>query len=129
MADYAGLVRRIARWLRRDGVLVFSIEHPIYTARLPSLGWMADRDGGRTGWAIDWYADEGPRREHWFVEGVRKYHRTLATLVNGLVDAGFVVQRVVEPVPSAERLAARPHDVDERRRPMFLLLRAMRGGT
>jgi SAM-dependent methyltransferase len=129
VADYAGLVRRIARWLGPDGVLVLSTEHPIYTARLPALGWMADRDGARTGWAIDWYSDEGPRREHWFAEGVRKYHRTLATLVNGLVDAGFVVQRVVEPVPSAERLAARPQDVDERRRPMFLLLRGMRAGT
>ncbi|MDQ3810920.1 MAG: hypothetical protein M3336_11570 [Chloroflexota bacterium] len=79
-------------------------------------------------WAIDRYADEDERRETWFVEGVRKYHRRLSTLVNGLVDAGFVVERVIEPVPRAEWLArARPDAVDEARRPMFVLLRASLG--
>jgi SAM-dependent methyltransferase len=129
VADYAALVRRIGAWLVPGGTLVFSTEHPIYTARLPDLGWVFDAQGERSGWAIDWYADEGARREHWFVEGVRKYHRTLGSLVNGLVDVGFRVERIVEPVPSAERLSQRPQDVDERRRPMFLLVRAVRVGT
>ena len=31
--DYRGLVGRIGRWLAPGGVLVFSTEHPIYTAR------------------------------------------------------------------------------------------------
>ena len=56
--------------------------------------------------------------------GVRKVHRTLATLINGIVDAGLVVERVVEPVPSEARLRAEPQVGDERRRPMFLLVRA-----
>lgn len=122
--DYAGLVRRVASWLKVEGVLVFSTEHPIYTARLPDLGWITDADGRRTGWAIDHYADEGPRTEHWFVDGVRKYHRTLATLINGVLDAGLRLDRVIEPAPDARRLESKPADVDERRRPMFVLLRA-----
>src|SRR5262245_45412168 len=126
VGDYRGLVARIARWLVPGGVLVYSTEHPIFTARLPDLGWIADGDGRRTGWALDRYADEGPRDEAWFVPGVRKVHRTLATLIDGLIEAGLAVDRVLEPMPSDEWLAAHPDASDERRRPMFLLVRAHR---
>jgi len=122
--DYAGLVSRIAAWLAPGGVLVYSTEHPIFTARLPGDGWILDDSGRRTRWGIDRYSDEGAREENWFVAGVRKIHRTMATLINGLVDAGLVVERVVEPVPSAEWLARHPQAQDERRRPVFLLVRA-----
>jgi 2-polyprenyl-3-methyl-5-hydroxy-6-metoxy-1,4-benzoquinol methylase len=126
VADYADLARRIGGWLAPGGVLVYSTEHPIYTARLPHHGWVLDQQGERTGWVLDHYADEGARQEHWFVSGVRKYHRTIATLLNGLLEAGLVIERVVEPVPRDEQLRRRPQDLDERRRPMFLLVRARR---
>ena len=106
------------------GVLVYSTEHPIFTARLPDNGWVLDGGGRRTGWSLDRYADEGAREETWFVAGVRKVHRMLATLINGLLDADLVVERVVEPVPSEEWLQAHPLARDERRRPIFLLVRA-----
>src|SRR5262245_13876978 len=35
VSDYARLMGRIARWLAPGGVLVYSTEHPIYTARSP----------------------------------------------------------------------------------------------
>jgi 2-polyprenyl-3-methyl-5-hydroxy-6-metoxy-1,4-benzoquinol methylase len=122
--DYRGLVSRIAGWLTPGGVLVYSTEHPIYTARLPGAGWVRDAADRQPRWALDRYADEGAREETWFVAGVRKVHRTMATLINGLVDAGLVVERVVEPIPSEQWLRDHPQAVDERRRPMFLLARA-----
>lgn len=122
--DYAGLMAKIAAWLAPGGVLVYSIEHPIYTARLPGEGWVVDAEGRRTGWRLDRYAEEGPREETWFVTGVRKVHRTLATLIDGLIDAGLVVERLVEPVPSERWLRDHPVWADERRRPIFLLVRA-----
>jgi 2-polyprenyl-3-methyl-5-hydroxy-6-metoxy-1,4-benzoquinol methylase len=122
--DYSGLVSRIAGWLAPGGVLVYSTEHPIFTARLPGDGWVLDDAGRSPRWAIDRYGDEGPREETWFVPGVRKVHRTVATLINGLVDAGLVVQRVVEPIPSEQWLRDHPLARDERRRPVFLLVRA-----
>jgi SAM-dependent methyltransferase len=126
VADYAGLVRRIAEWLAPGGVLVYSTEHPIYTAIDPATGWALDSNGKRMHWALDRYADEGWRDQHWFVEGVRKYHRTMATLLNGLVDAGLAVERILEPVPDEATLRRRPDFVDEYRRPTFLLVRAAR---
>ncbi|MGI9146569.1 MAG: class I SAM-dependent methyltransferase [Chloroflexota bacterium] len=127
--DYAGLVERIAGWLVPGGVLVYSTEHPIFTARLPGEGWVLDAGGRRTRWGIDGYADEGARQEDWFVAGVRKVHRTLSTLINALVDAGLVVERVVEPVPSEDRLRTDPNAHDERRRPMFVLFKARKPDT
>jgi SAM-dependent methyltransferase len=122
--DYAGLVRRIARWLTAGGVLVFSTEHPIYTARGSADGWVVGADGTRIAWALDHYADEGLREHTWFVPGVRRYHRTMATLLNGPIDTGLAVERVVEPAPSQAWLEDHPQHADEQRRPMFLLIRA-----
>jgi 2-polyprenyl-3-methyl-5-hydroxy-6-metoxy-1,4-benzoquinol methylase len=122
--DYAGLMGRVARWLAPAGRLVFSTEHPIYTARGSADGWVNDPDGTRLAWALDHYAEEGRREHRWFVPGVRRYHRTLATLLNGVIDAGLVIERVIEPAPSDAWLRERPRDADDRRRPMFLLVGA-----
>jgi 2-polyprenyl-3-methyl-5-hydroxy-6-metoxy-1,4-benzoquinol methylase len=122
--DYAGLMGRIGRWLAQGGPLVFSTEHPIYTARAMADGWVIGSEGNRIAWALDHYADEGLREHRWFIPGVRRYHRTLSTLLNGLIDAGLVIERVMESTPSEAWLRERPQDADERRRPLFLLVRA-----
>jgi len=123
--DYSGLMARIARWLVPGGVLVYSTEHPIYTGRMAGGdGWAVDAAGRRIGWGLDRYAAEGVREEAWFVPGVRKAHRTLATLVNGLLEAGLALERLLEPMPGAEWLRAHPQAADELRRPVFLLIRA-----
>ena len=129
VADYRALVSRIAAWLQPGGVLVYSTEHPIYTARLPGEGWAVDQHGERVGWLIDNYFQEGLREERWFVEGVRKYHRTLSTLFEGLLEAGLRIERIIEPAPGAERIEERPHESEHLRRPMFLLVRATRPAT
>jgi SAM-dependent methyltransferase len=131
--DYRGLVGRIGRWLTPGGVLVFSTEHPIYTARAPDggvdggkveEGWLVDAEGQRLAFSLDRYSEEGPRERRWFVPGVVRYHRPLATLLNGLLEAGLILERVVEPVPAPDWVRERPQAADEWRRPMFLLLRA-----
>jgi hypothetical protein len=81
-------------------------------------------EAGCKRWALNDYSDEGARDETWFVPGVRKVHRTIATMMNGLVDAGLTIGRVIEPIPGAEWLDRHPSMRDERRRPMFLLVRA-----
>lgn len=125
--DYHRLVARIAEWLVPGGVVVCSTEHPIFTARLPDDGWVRG-ETGRTRWALNDYTREGARDETWFVPGVRKVHRTLSTLMNGLADAGLTIERIVEPIPSEEWLARHPSMRDESRRPMFLLMRARKDG-
>jgi len=126
VADYVGLVQRIGRWLAPGGVLLFTTEHPIYTAGDPAANW-CDSGPGQRHWAVVDYADEGLRHKRWYVEDVHKYHRTVSSLLNGLLDAGFTIERVLEPMPSREAVDARPDWADEPRRPIFLLVRARKG--
>ncbi len=42
----------------------------------------------------------------------------------GVGRAGLVIERVVEPMPDEPWLRSHPQAGDERRRPMFLLVRA-----
>jgi SAM-dependent methyltransferase len=124
VADYHGLCQRIAGWLVRGGVLVYSTEHPVYLTRATAEGWVCDAAGRPLYWAVDRYGEEGLREESWFVDGVQKYHRTLATLLNGLIEAGLKIERVLEPAPDAETVRRRPDWAHEGKRPFCLLVRA-----
>lgn len=123
IADYAALAGKVAHCLVRGGRFAFSVEHPIYTAH-GSSEWQRDADGGPVHWPVDRYREEGERRTRWFVDGVVKYHRTVETYVNGLLDAGFRLVRLEEPEAEPAALLRNPEWVNERRRPPFLLLAA-----
>jgi SAM-dependent methyltransferase len=124
VADLPGLLATVARALVPGGRLVFSAEHPIYTApRRP--GWIADADD-RKSWPVNQYLVEGPRRTNWFAEGVVKQHRTLGTYLNLLIRLGFTVSHVEEFGPSDAQVAAQPELAEERERPMFLIVAAER---
>jgi SAM-dependent methyltransferase len=106
------------------GRLVFSVEHPIYTAP-GAPQWSIDAAGRKT-WPVDGYLDEGPRSTDWLTKGVIKQHRTLATYLNLLLRCGFVITRVDEWGPTDAQIAARPSLAEERERPPFLLVAARR---
>jgi hypothetical protein len=110
--------------LAPGGSLVFSAEHPIYTAPA-NPGWVTDAAGRRT-WPVDRYLSEGPRSTDWLAPGVVKLHRTVATYLNLLIGLGFTVTRVEEWGPSVEQIAAHPEWADEVQRPSFLLVAARR---
>jgi SAM-dependent methyltransferase len=116
---------KVHRCLTDGGRFVLSVEHPIMTARA-AQAWYRDANGNRLHWPVDDYQSEGRRQTTWFVENVIKYHRTCASYVNTLLDAGFSLTRLIEPEPSAAMLKAHPEARDESRRPLFLLLAATR---
>jgi SAM-dependent methyltransferase len=117
-----GLLDQIHRALAPGGSLVFSVEHPIYTA--PSdPNWTA----GCT-WPLDRYLEEGPRTTDWLAKGVIKQHRTVASYLNMLIQAGFALKHVEEWGPTEEQIAAHPQWANERQRPPFLLVAASRAG-
>jgi len=116
------LISIVHRSLAPSGSLVFSVEHPIFTA--PSEpGWSTNAAGRKT-WPVDSYLEEGPRTTDWLAKGVIKRHRTLGSYVNMLIRAGFVIRHVEEWGPTQEQIAAKPNWADERQRPPFLLIAA-----
>ncbi|AAQ57849.2 class I SAM-dependent methyltransferase [Chromobacterium violaceum] len=122
--DLAGLLATCHRALKPGGRLVFSIEHPIFMAATQPQ-WLQDAQGQRC-WPVSGYQDEGPRVTHWLADGVIKRHRTIGTLLNLVMAAGFTLRHVEDWGPSAEQVAAMPELAEERERPMLLLVAAQR---
>lgn len=122
--DLPRLLSMIAASMVPGGSLVFSVEHPIYSAPT-TQGFETSQAGDRI-WPLDNYLIEGQRVTNWFVDGVVKEHRTVATYVNIVIDAGLVLDRMVEWGPTAEDVAAHPERADDRHRPWFLLVQATR---
>lgn len=122
--DLAGLLARVHGALVPGGHLVFSMEHPIFTAPTHP-GWVQAADGRRT-WPVDGYLAEGPRVTDWLAKGVVKQHRMLGTCLNLLLRLGFALSHVEEWGPTEQQVAAHPDWADERQRPLFLLVAARR---
>jgi ubiquinone/menaquinone biosynthesis C-methylase UbiE len=124
IANLDALLAEVFRSLVSGGSLVFSVEHPIYTAPAEP-GWTLSATGRRT-WPVDGYLEEGPRSTDWLTKGVIKQHRTFATYITTLLRLGFSLSHVEEWGPTDEQIAARPELAEERQRPTFLLLAARR---
>lgn len=122
IADFHRLMRVIYQSLIPGGDLVFTIEHPIFMAA-NHPHWIHDESGHKT-WPVNHYADEGERQTDWFIRGVVKYHRTLATTINTLIETGFQLRRVVEFAPTHAQIKQAPELAEERERPMMLLISA-----
>src|SRR3984893_4827104 len=122
--DLGGLLKKVHRALAPGGHLVFSVEHPIFTAPTQP-GWSVGVDGRKT-WPVDSYLCEGPRRTDWLAKGVIKQHRTLATYLIFLLQLGVPPSHIEAWGRTDKQIAARPALADERQRPMFLLVAARR---
>ncbi|MFU0855021.1 class I SAM-dependent methyltransferase [Kluyvera cryocrescens] len=126
VSDIAPLLANVYQALTPGGTLVFTAEHPIYTAPLKQ-GWQVDEHGQKS-WPVSHYQQEGERISNWFADGVKKQHRTLGTWINALIGAGFVIEHLNEWGPTAEQIAANPALDEEKERPMIFILRARKAG-
>ncbi len=106
------------RILKEGGRFVFSIEHP-----------QAKYDAHR---ASSNYFEVELVEYEWrgFGPAVRmpSYRRPLGAVINPLIGAGFILERLLEPLPTEEfRLKAPEEYEDLIRRPGFLCIRAVKG--
>lgn len=95
--DLTATFKAINRILKADGRFVFSITHPCFQA--PHYDKSETENG--IAWQIYRYATEGKWHSR-YPNGIRgqvgAHHRTLSTYINTLIGAGFMVERVDEPV-------------------------------
>jgi SAM-dependent methyltransferase len=115
--------RKVHHCLASNGAFVFSVEHPIFTA-LPAQSWYHGPDGDRLHWPLDHYQEEGRRQTNWLTDNVIKYHRTLATYVNTVIESGFLIKRLEEPKPAPD--TTDPDVREQSRRPPFLVIAAIK---
>ena len=125
--DCRALINNIYRLLNDGGVLLFSQEHPFNTCFSDGSRWTTDENGQKLFANISNYSIDGERESTWFVERVKKYHRTFSTIINTLIDSGFQIDKLIEPVPTPEILKENPDYKDLLQKPDFLLIKATKG--
>ncbi len=121
--DFNSLCKKIHRCLTPGGVFLFSIDHPIYTASDARQG-ITGGDGEKRQWPVDRYFDEGRRETDIPGHCPARFHKTLTSWINGLLDAGFTITGLAEPDKTLPESA--PGLADERRRPMILTVSAVK---
>ncbi len=122
LADFGSLIANIKSYLKPGGTLIFSVEHPAFTAE-GTEDWYYDDNGEILHYPLDSYFLEGSRETTFLGEKVMKYHRTLTTYLQTLLKHHFTLLDVVEPMPPANMLDE-PGMKDELRRPMMLIVKA-----
>ncbi|AZJ36915.1 bifunctional 2-polyprenyl-6-hydroxyphenol methylase/3-demethylubiquinol 3-O-methyltransferase UbiG [Tenacibaculum singaporense] len=125
LKDLKPVFNKINKTLKKGGSFIFSMEHPSFTSK-PEQDWFLDKDGNRIHWPIDNYQDEGERKTHFLGHEVIKYHRTLETIINTVIKSGFDIQEISEPKPSELVLKKYPEMKDEMRRPIFIIISAIK---
>lgn len=104
IADHRALFIAVRRALVSDGVFVFSTLHPCFKARpfhvRDAPEHLLDEKDQPIGVVVRRYASEGHFNSGG--DGVRghmgSYHRMISSYVNDLIHAGFVLERLEEPL-------------------------------
>jgi len=138
--DYAESVAEAIRVLKPGGLFQFSVTHPCTMTRM--WRWMYDDDDDeRIGVVVgDYFSLASNRRggdvDEWFFGGaprdvrrtarpfrIPRFFRPLSEYFNTLTEAGFCVEKLVEPRASEAAAAKCPNVADTRIIPYFLIFR------
>ena len=115
---------KIFATLKPGGCFLLNIEHPVFTAGV-NQNWIYNSDGDIQYWPVDRYFYPGERVTGFLGQSVIKYHHTLTQILMGIRKVGFCIDAVEEAVPD-ESMMNIPGMADEMRRPMMLLVRAVK---
>lgn len=102
--NYKEAVQKIYDLLKLSGTFIFSTEHPIQTATKQDEYWSHEPDE-YDHYKMDHYFEESLRTTRWINKDVERYHRTISTLVNTLIDEGFTIERIEETGNNEHSLA------------------------
>ncbi len=107
---WAPALRELHRVLADGGLLVFSTHHPSMTWQLFNL---------------DSYQAEALIEDEWSIGKVSYYHHSLDDISGALQESGFIIERLLEPLPTEDFKRVDPAGYEKlSQRPWFLVVRA-----
>ncbi|MBU3217511.1 methyltransferase domain-containing protein [Clostridium estertheticum] len=124
--SFSKLLRDINYLLKDNGLLIYSQEHPLTTAPKQGPIWTLDENKKPLFYNLSDYMESGERSVKWFVEGVIKYHRPFSEIINTLIETGFKIEKMLEPLPDEEDLELIPNMEKDIHKPNFLLIKAVK---
>jgi SAM-dependent methyltransferase len=116
--DWESAFKEFHRVLREGGCLVFSMEHPY-----PKYDYHRQTSNYFNVELVEyvWRGFGKPVR-------VPSYRRPISGVINPLVKAGFILEQILEPLPTEEFSLVDPDDYEElTRSPGFMCVRAVKG--
>jgi ubiquinone/menaquinone biosynthesis C-methylase UbiE len=116
--DWESPFKEFHRVLREGGYLVISMEHPY-----PKYDYHRQTSNYFNGELVEyvWRGFGKPVR-------VPSYRRPMSGVINPLVKAGFILEQILEPLPTEEFSLVDPDDYEElTRSPGFMCVRAVKG--
>jgi len=118
VGDVRGPLAEFYRVLRSPGVFVFSDGHPFSDYLLCKNRGLSEDYFATELVGCEWVGFGTPVYVPW-------YRRPLSDMVNPVIETGFVLDRVLEPVPTEEFREASPEEYERHlREPTFIHFRA-----
>lgn len=124
--DYKKLLKDIYDLLNEDGILIFSQDHPLRIASIfePWMEKNYTEINGKWFLLVSDYNRIGVREKKWNDVMVQKYHRNFSEIINGLIESGFKIDKILEPLPNKEMIEKVPKYIHQYDRPFFLFIKA-----
>jgi hypothetical protein len=126
--DLSAAVLEASRVLNHGGHFCFCVAHPMTDVALVG-GLAANDDGSISGSYFENHRVEETVTQRGLTMTFHGWTYALEDYTRALAEAGFTIEMLREPVPSAGQVAERPSLERWRRMPLFLFVRARKQGT
>jgi len=125
--DFNKLTKDINCLLNKDGILLFSQEHPTVLAPILELGMEKRIEKNNTRYfLLNNYNENGKREFLWNNCAVVKYHRNFECIINTLIKNNFNIMQVKESTASQEAIELVEKYKYQKDRPYFLFVKAIK---
>lgn len=129
--DFNRLMKDISHITNDRSQIIFSMSHPIVTSYDQSIPrWTRDEEGNKLHANLYNYFIEGEKHYSWGGTEVVNYHRTISSVINAIINAGFMICECRESIANDALREAHPEVfAGTIHRPDFIFFKCIKSGS